>query len=66
MFGKVLQVKWGGELAQELPASSSAMSRAALLLMWMVCFVLFLLKDVFRKRNQKGEVYGPEIKQNET
>lgn len=60
MFGKVLQVKWGGELAH----SSSAMSRAALLLMWRVCFVLFLLKDVFRKDNQEREVYGPEIKQN--
>lgn len=66
MFGKVLQVKWGGESAHESPGSSSATSRAALLFMWMVCFVLFLLKEVFRKHNQKGDVYDPEIKQNQT
>lgn len=59
-------MKWGEELAHEPPRSSSATSRAALLLMWMSCFVLFLLKGIFRQHNQKGDVYDPEIKQNQT
>lgn len=60
---------WEGaasEMGRRVSIGVTAMSRAALQLMWVVWFALFLLKDISRKHNQKGDVYDPEIKQNQT